>query len=688
MRIRPSEAPVLNGRLDDAAWGRATPADAFLQREPQEGQPATERTEVRVLYDDERLYLGVFCYDREPQRIAAKEMRRDAGLGFDDSFAFVLDTFGDRRSAYLFGINPLGARYDATASGVPARDEKVDASWDGLWDVRSEVNGQGWSAEVVIPFKTLRFRRGERQAWGINFRRIIQRRNEEALWCAHRRNQGLTRLVYAGTLVGLSLPSPPSRIETRPYVTAGLQQLAGATDSHQIKGGLDLKYGLTPGLNLDVTFNTVFAQAEVDQNRINLTRFDLFFPEKREFFIEGAERFSFGEAGKLQPFHSRRIGLSPDRRQIPILAGARLTGKVGRTSLGTLAMQTRVGQGEPATLFSAVRVRQDVLSQSSVGFLLADREPFDGSPNRSFGADFTFATSRLPGNRNLTLSGYLFGTQTPGTPDGWAGSLLVDYPNDLWRVKVRHTEIQKDLNPEMGFVKRRDIRQTSGEVKAGPRPRIPGVRQLFFKVKFDYLFDRHNILQNRDFEFRLLGVDTRWGDKFELNFQPKFERLDDDFEIVRGVVIPSGKYAFNQWEIRWEMSDRRPVSPKIKFQRGAYFTGRRTAYEAEGRIKFGSHLSLNTAYNRNDIRLSEASFATHEWSSRVSYAVTTSLAARAFAQWNSEDDEINLNLRLSFLPGSGSTVFLVYNHLWGRDASGWRIADRAALLKTVYLLKL
>lgn len=468
IRIRPTEVPLLDGRLDDAVWNRAFPADAFRQREPREGEPATERTEVRILYDDEQLYFGVFCYDKEPQKIAANEMRRDTDLSSDDSFSFVLDTFGDRRTAYLFGVNPLGARYDAVVSGIPARKDKVDASWNGVWDVRAEVNSQGWSAEITIPLKTLRFKHGEQQAWGINFRRMIQRENEEVLWCAYRRNQGLTRLAHAGVLSGLRLPAPPSRIEFRPYLTSGLQQEPGSPNARRLKSGLDIKYGLASNLNMDITFNTDFAQAEVDENRINLTRFSFFFPEKREFFIEGSQYFKFGESGKVQPFHSRRIGLSSDRRPIPILAGARLTGKSENTGIGALIMQTQAEKGEPATLFSVVRVQQDIFSQSSVGFLIADREPFSGSPNRTFGTDFTLATSRLLGNRNLTFSSYLFGAQTPGTSGGWAGSALIDYPNDLWRVNIRHTEIQEDINPEIGFVRRKGIRQTNGEIKVGP----------------------------------------------------------------------------------------------------------------------------------------------------------------------------------------------------------------------------
>jgi hypothetical protein len=684
VKIEHSQAPVIDGNLEETIWKQAIPADTFIQREPYEGKPATENTEVRVLYDDESIYLGISCYDSEPQAILAKEMRRDAELGSDDSFTVMLDTFGDCRTAYMFETNPLGAQFDAVASSIPTEEdeENIDITWNGVWYVKTAINDWGWSAEVAVPFKILRFARAGQQRWGVNFRRIIRRKNEETLWCAYRRNQGVACLAYAGKLDGLNLPSPPRRLEFRPYVTAGIQQQNSEYDRN-LKSGLDVKYGLGSNLNLDLTLNTDFAQAEVDQNVINLTRFSLFFPEKREFFIEGNQYFSFGEESVVQPFHSRRIGLSADRREVPILTGARLTGKTGRTGIGVLAMETQAGQGEPSTFFSVVRVQRDILSQSNAGLFMAYREPFDDSSNRTFGSDFTLSTSKLMGNRNLTVSGYLFGTQTPEAPGGLASSVLIDYPNDFWRINVRHTEIQGGVNPGIGYIWRKGIRQTNGEVKMGPRPELPGIRQLFFKVKFSYLYDRENVLLNRDMEFRLLGIDTQWGDKFELNYQPSFERLDEDFEIVPGVFIPSGGYKFNQWEIQWEMSDARPIAPEIKFHRGEYYNGHRTAWDVSNIIKLGSHFSFDLDYNRNDIQMNGVSFSTNELGSKISYAVTTSLTTRAFVQWNNEDDEVNLNLRLSFLPSSGSTFFLIYNSIWGHDGSNWHVTDRAVLLKWV-----
>ena len=351
-------------------------------------------------------------------------------------------------------------------------------------------------------------------------------------------------------------------------------------------------------------------------------------------------------------------------------------------------MQTQAACDAPATLFSVVSLQQDILSQSSAGVLIADQETFDGNSNRAFGTDFTLATSRLPGDRNLTFGGYLFGTQTAGDFDGLAGSVLLDYPNDLWRINIRQTEIQAGVNPEMGFVGRKDIRRANGEVKIAPRPRIAGIRQLFFKVKFNYLYNRQNVLQDREFEFRLLGIDTQWGDRFELNFQPRFERLDEDFETIEGVIIPSGSYSYNQWEIQLETSDSRPISSEIKLQRGDYLTGHRASMELDCRARVGSHFSLDAAYERNDIQVSEGAFTVNEFGGRVNYDISTNLALRSFVQWNNEDNEVNLNLRFSFLPSGGSTLFLVYNCLWSKDEPGWRATDQALLLKAVYLWKL
>ncbi len=686
--VRITSPLKLDGNLDEPQWKLAQPAENFKQREPENGAPATERTEVRILYDQNNLYIGVWCDDSQPGKIIANSLIRDSRLTGDDRFTIVLDTYHDHRTGFVFKTNPKGARFDAYQY-APERDP--NSNWNGVWDVRTKITKNGWQAEFLIPFKTLRFRNLPDQTWGINFQRIIQRKNEEDLWSGWAHNEGITYLSAAGQLVGLINIRRGHQIELFPYIKLGIQRGYEENSSQIIlkKTGLNIKYGVTPTLTADFTVNTDFAQVEADRARINLTRFNLYYPEKREFFLEGANIFKFGKHSS-QVFYSRRIGISENGEQTPILGGARLTGRAGKYSIGLLNIETAQKGETPETNFAVARIQRNILSQSKIGIIATQKYiPKNGYTNRAFGGDFNLYFNHFLGDKNLAFYGYLAGTQTPGLHgNNLATHFSVDYPNDFIDSYWYYAEIQPGFNPEAGFVRRKGIRQGGGAFRITPRPGRWGIRKLIFKpIDIDYTTDMSGVPVSIGYELRPLGFMTQSEDYFEFNIQKSFERLDEPFNIYDNIIIPAGGYWFNHLEIQYQSNPGKFFSGAFFMNWGNFYTGRRTVLSIEGLTKFNSHLSisLNTKWNR--IRLKEGSFQTQEWSSRIRYAFSTRLDARAFVQWNNEDQELNLNFRLHWIPNLGSHFYLVYNHLVSTENKLLRTENRTLILKLNYFFR-
>ena len=676
----------VDGWLKEPIWRRATVINQFTQREPEEGKPATEKTEVRVVVDRDNLYVGVICYDSDPGGLIAKEMERDSQLERDDNFALVLDTFFDQRTGFLFATNPNGAKFDAQ---LGFGRERMNRNWDGIWDVRARKLENGWSAEFVIPFKTLRFHEGSAQRWGINFRRIIARKNEEDLWRAWRRNDGLLQLTAEGVLV---LPRPARRgrnLEFMPYVSGGLEKgyPGYPYQSRQTqKAGLDVKYGLSPTLTADFTFNTDFAQVESDQVRINLTRFNLYYPEKRDFFLESSANFSFGSEHRAMAFYSRRIGISPDRKQVPILAGARLSGKAGDYDVGLLSIQTGRFGSIPSTNYSVLRLKRNVLEQSYIGMIYTQKTPADtASVNRVIGADFRLSTDHFLGGKNLTFSGYFMKSFTPGAAPGThAYSVFVDYPNDLIDTFVAFSEVGDRFNPEVGFVRRGGLRSYGMSFRFMPRPAIPGLRKLQFVARSFSNLTLDNVLDSRMTMLRPFGFILQSGDEFEFNLLKNYDYLRRPFPLFKDVVIEPGRYDALGYELKLKTNPSRLLSGEISCQWGGFFSGTQQKIEWTSSLRLSRYLTVSGGLNTTDARLPEGNFVANLWFSRLRFAVSTHLTGLLFLQWNNEDSETTLNFRIRWIPKLGSDFYFVYNEVQDTQFSRLQPKYRVVLTKFTY----
>jgi hypothetical protein len=542
----------LDGLLREEAWARAAPATAFTQREPRPGEPATEETEIRVLYSGSSLYIGIRARDRDPAGIIAWEMGLDPPLYRDDSLVVLLDTFHDHRNAYFFETNPNGSRTDALVSD-DGRDVNFD--WDGVWTARAARDPEGWSAEMQIPFSTLRFSPSAAD-WGVNFRRIIRRKNEELFWSPIPLDADLFRVSLAGHLTGLVLPRPGLNLALKPFGTASDSTFFDSGFRRSVddaEAGFDARWGMSRGLGLDLTYNTDFAETEVDDLRINLTRFDLFFPEKREFFLENAGIFEFGFPGTFQedepllkPFYSRRLGLTPEGDEVPIDWGARLTGRAGRWSLGVLDVQTSASRASdgadiPQNNWGVVRVKRNLGELSSAGVLFTGRDSGAGDFNRVGGIDLVIRP-----RQELTLQAFGLASDAPGSQaHGRSGGASASWEGETWHWRLESIDIGEAFNPEAGFVRRRGVRRDAARLSFHPRPRDSKVRYWIFDT-YGEVFDRAGAPRETvDWTTSVFGF--RLQNEFEVKFQwhRGQERLFEPFEIQPGVVLPEGVYVYD-----------------------------------------------------------------------------------------------------------------------------------------------
>jgi len=658
---------TLDGILNEPAWNDAQTASDFFQQEPQEGTEATEETEVKVLYDKENLYIGVMCYDNKPEKIIHNEMRVDGYLGNDDNFILVLDTFNDLHGFY-FRINPNGARYDAKIDGSKGgsrgggRVSGLNSDWNGIWDVSAKITDYGWSAEIVIPLKTLRFPNEEIQNWGINFKREIARKNEEILWTSWRRDDGLFQLSKAGILNDLNNLKRGKKIEFKPFTLAGVKKEAGVIDNN-FKYGLDVKYPLTSNLTFDFTTFTDFAQIESDRTMINLTRFDLYYPEKRDFFLEGSEIFKFGSP-YTSPFYSRKIGLTPDREQVPILAGAKITGKAGSYNLGILNIQTDEKNDFLQNNFSVVRVKKDILEKSYIGIMATNQYNADEN-NQSFGIDFAYNTDNFLKNKNLSIAGNLIENKKDELNHGnRSGSLSAEYMNDLFEIAMYHQVIGENYNPDMGFVRRKGIKQYSFDFDYLPRPTISLVKQLRFNpIDLNLYTDMNDKLLTRSISITPICIYTQNDEYFRILLHNSYEFLDEDFNIYDDVVIPKGVYKWWYYQTIFNSNPRNPLSLGFNTQWGDFYNGEKTTLSTGFNYKPNQYFSFSSNVEYNNITIGSRKFDTKEYGMRLNTNFSTKLTSRTYIQWNNEDKILNLNFRIHFIPKIGSDIYFVYNHV-------------------------
>lgn len=703
----PAEAIELDGRLDEAAWERAEPATGFRQREPRELAPATERTEVRVVYGVDALYVGVAAFDREPERIVALEMGRDVGIRRDDGIVVLLDTFHDHRNAYFFETNPNGARTDALITNE-GRDTNFE--WDGVWNAAAARTPEGWSAEIEIPFTTLRFD-PELDTWGLQVRRIIRRKNEEVFWSPIPREYGLFRVSRAGHLTGLHGLQPGRNLRVKPFGTFSAAESAGSPvqRAEEADGGLDLKWGVGKSFSVDLTYNTDFAETEVDEQRVNLTRFSLFFPEKREFFLENAGIFEFGPglggggAPPLEVFFSRRIGIAPDGRQIPIDVGGRVTGRTGPWNVGLLAVQTgsvapgaegpagAVPGAVPRQLWGVARVQRNLGQRSSVGAIVTRRESSGGGFDQVYGID----ADLKPTDR---LDAWLFaaGNEAPGRSDH-AGGAGLSFEGSFWEWEASALEIGEGFEPDMGFVLRRGVRRYDGEVEWNPRPdwSLPfggsggAVRNLTFNVEGTVHTSTDGEVETIDGQIRLFGVRFDSDDFGTLFTQFREERLAQGFEIQPGVVIPAGRYSWQDLGLFFESAQGRSLSFRTFLVAGEFFDGDRLSADLNLTWRPSRYFRAETAWNRNDVRLPSGDFVTDVYRQRLGVSFSPDLVLDSFVQFNEAAELLAANVRLNWIYRPGADLFVVYNETWDAPTLGDTTSrDRRIILKLTYLFQL
>lgn len=692
------EMPRIDGRLDDEVWASTAAVSNFVQTEPRGGEPATQRTEVHIAYTAEALLIGARLEDREPSRIVANEYRRDADLEADDAFEVYLDTFRDRRNAFYFATNPVGAQRDALVRNEGA---VLNWEWDGVWDVACSRDEGGWTAELAIPFATLRFRPDQTDGWGLNLGRLIARSREQSYWAPIDRDWGFDarwRVSEYGVLKGLTEARPGGRIQLKPYVLGGAEHdLLDAPDDIDFTNdvGIDAKLAVSSTLMADITVNTDFAQVESDQEQVNLTRFPLFFPEKREFFLENAGLFHVGELVRFEEppstllFFSRRIGLYEDEYEVPILAGARLTGKLGRFDIGAFDIVTREATiveentTVPQTNFAALRVKRDIFARSSVGALALSKSPAEeGASNHVLAADATIA----PGP-NTRFYGFASKSFTPGlTGSSHAVGVEGNWQNDKAAISGTYVDIGDDFNSEMGFLARTGIRKYRGGAYLSPRPGRAGIRQAFFGIDHTYITDREGRLESQVNSIGPFIIFENGAFLFG-GWMNIAEGLTEPFEIRDGVEIPVGAYRFNQGMFQYLGDRSRRFSVSGGGSWGGFYDGTIRSFNVGGRLRAHPRIILSLEYFRNDVELPTegGDFVTNLVVSRAILAFSPRAYIRALFQYNDDDEQAAANVLFRYTYRPGADIFVVYNEQRDTGLPTWSADNRELLIKmTLY----
>ncbi|MDE2927543.1 MAG: DUF5916 domain-containing protein [Acidobacteriota bacterium] len=723
---RVSAPPVLDGVVDDS-WMSMEPATGFKQQLPETGAPATERVEVRIGFDRNTLFIGVICFDSRPEEIVSTQARRDGVLNETDSFEVLLDTYDDDQSGFLFATTPGGIEFDAQiihggqsrAGGGPGRAGSVGGSgfggaqggqasafnlnWDAVWTVQAKITPRGWEAEFAIPLRSLRYEPGADRTWGVNFKRNLRRKNEQSYWAPVTRGFEIHRVSMAGDLTGLDLDFRPSR-QVIPYVKGGFLHDYRGSDPLKdgiLDAGLDLKTTLTPTLTLDATLNTDFSQVEVDEEQVNLTRFDLFFPEKRPFFLENAGYFQVGSPRQAELFFSRRIGIDPTGVEVPILGGARLTGKLDRFNLGVLNMQTNdVEEVTPAHNFTVLRVAREVGSRSAFGAIFINKVATGTAArpnqfNRTYGMDANIGIGE-----RWTFFNYAARTETPGL-DGrdHAASSEVRYATDFFSWDVGYLEVGEDFNPEVGFVPRSGYRKPSYGIYFNPRPKNHPFFRRFWphhSWRGHYRFDgspesgwRHNDMR----------VFFQNGGSVGLAYNQNFEQLFEPFEIFEDVVLPKGRYHFDNFLLTVESDESADLFGVANYSWGEFYSGHIKTLSLRAGFRVGAEFLLAARYVRNGVELPEGRFNTDLAMVQLNYSFTPKSYIQSLIQYNSTEREIGANIRFALLRTGSTGFFIVYNSHF--DPTGidphegpmvpgpyrtQRTLDRTILAKFTYLL--
>jgi len=695
LAAHPISSPItIDGTLTEQAWADADSTDGvFWATIPRHGVHSRERTVVRVMYDANTLYVGAHLYDESPDDLIAAGLEQDFRTENSDIFGVALDTYHDRQNAFLFAVNPAGALFDAQAFNDQA---SVSREWEGIVEVRTSVQSFGWVVEMAIPQNTLRFdaKPGE-QTWGINFSRRIRRYSEDSLWSPLTRQYRVYKMSLAGSLTGLSGLQQGRNLWIKPFTSVGRTQGLDVPEARSdLDVGLDLKWGLTPQLTLDVTALTDFSQVEVDEQQVNLSRFSLFFPEKRDFFLENEGIFAFQDArvrnyrlgagpGDFKLFHSRRIGLSSDRQPLPIAGGARLTGRAGAFAVGLLNMQTRSDPSAPAENHTVVRLRRNLLTSSDIGVMFINREGTeqgDSNFNRAFGVDGNFRFG------NTLVNSYVALTDDPeAVGENTAAKLEVAWRNPFWDISAFGKTVGEGFEPDLGFVSRRGFRQGFVTLGAHPQPALPHIDEINPYVDLSVYTDFDGTLETRQVK---PGVQVRFLDSSTLTVEHSrdFERLTEATSIV-GAIVPAGEYDFGLTSLSYQSDGGRPISGTLSVTHGDFYDGDRTSVGSTLTLRPNFHWFIEGTVQRNRLTLGGEEIDANLYGGRVRYGHDTRTFANAFVQYNGTTDELLTNLRLNVIHAPLSDVFVVYSERRNRSPGlgEAELVDRVLTLKVTRL---
>jgi hypothetical protein len=659
-----SVPPVIDGTVNDDVWKKATVIDQLYQREPRSGDPASERTEFYFLYDSENLYVGVHCYD-DPDKITAKELARDVSLGDDDRIQVILDTYLDGRSGYWFQIGPRGSIGDAL---INENGKDFNKSWDGLWDGKAKINAKGWDGELVIPFKTLGFKKGN-STWGLKLIRYIKRNSEASYWPATTLDANKFAVSDAGRITGLTNITQGIGLDIVPYITSGVSKKPDADPKAVLTGGGDAFYHITPSLKAAITINTDFAETEVDERQINLTRFSLFFPEKRDFFLDGANFFTFGITGdsenpqstQMIPFFSRRIGLDNEGNPVPIKYGGKFTGRISAWNIGALHIKDDNSWDNPG--YTVARLSRNIGEQSSIGFIGTNGNTFSEVSNSLVGVDLRFSSSHIAGNKNITYNIYGLKSFTKGLEgNDLSFGTEINYPNDFLNFRVGYMQIGEFFTPGLGFVPRKNIRDFYGSMILGPRPKNSPVLQVKTGLKYLFISNLKNGgLESSQIDLNLSDIIFLSGDMISLVSRYQFESLEEDFHIFGDITIPAADYNFWRHSVAFTSAKRRKFWISTQGGFGGFYSGTRTDWLIQTGYKIAVPVYVGLESDRRWVYLPEGNFITQIYRMSLNFLFSPNLSWYNYAQYENQTETIGWQSRFQWIIRPGKEIFLTLN---------------------------
>lgn len=689
--VRINTPPAIDGYVNDKAWDEAFAIDEFYQREPFEGKPISKKTIFLTCYDANNIYFAVKCWD-DPEKITAKEMARDVSLGKDDRIQIILDTYLDKRNGYWFQIGPRGSIGDALVSGNGAI---LNKEWDGLWTGKAKINDWGWEAEIAIPFKTMGFDKESTQ-WGVKFIRNIVNNLEASYWPEANLNTYKFQVSDAGILDGIEDITQGIGLDISPYLVTGLNTKKGEDIDPKLTGGIDLFYQITPGLKSSLTINTDFAETEVDDRQINLTRFSLHYPEKRDFFLDGASQFKFGidaddtspVSQRIIPFFSRRMGLDDSGGPIPINVGAKITGQIDKWNIGMMYIND--GRETGINNFSVARVTRNIGKQSSVGIIGTYGNAMGNENNLVAGADMNLSTSTFQKNKNASF--LLFGLKSntkESVGDDFSWGTQVIYPNDFLKARLGFHQIGKNFIAGMGFVPRTNISESYGEFKLGPRPNKWGILQIELGGSFDNITNLETTeLETRQFEVQPLGIRFLSGEAIRYSLVSQYEMLTNDFNIFEDFVIPKGTYEWWQQQIKLETKGARKVWGEASYRFGDFYNGKRNDIKMMVNWKIAVPFFIGGTLTQNNVKLPDGNFTANIFQVNANILFSPNVTLYNYFQYDNASNSAGWQARFQWIIKPGNEIILAWTSNFNRPENVYILDESAVRLKLKYNIRL